>query len=116
MRNGAQHKIIRVETIRPVALDALNLRIAQTWLNCANDAQTDFVLQCEEVFELAVIALSPNMCSRCGVDELRGDAHAVCRLAYATFEHIADAEFATDLFHVDRPTFVGKRRIARDNE
>ena len=56
------------------------------------------------------------MCARHGVDELPGDAHAICRLAHATFEHIADAEFAADLFHVDRSALVGEGRIASDNE
>ena len=51
-----------------------------------------------------------------GVDELRGDAHAVARLAHAAFEHIADAELASDLPHVDRLALVGEARIARDHE
>ena len=56
------------------------------------------------------------MCSGCGVDELPGDAHAVRRLAHAAFEHIAHAELAADLLHVDRPALVGEGRIARDDE
>ena len=56
------------------------------------------------------------MRSGCGVDELPGDAHAIAGLAHAAFEHVAHAELAADLLHVDRPALVGEGRIARDDE
>ena len=55
---------------------------------------------------------------RCGrrVDELAGDANPISGLAHAAFEHVADAELATDLLHVDGATLVGEARIAGDHE
>ncbi len=35
------------------------------------------------------------------VDKLRSDARAAARLTHRAFEHIAHAELAADLFHVD---------------
>ena len=52
---------------------------------------------------------------RC-IDELSGNAHAVRRLADAAFQHVAHAQFAADLLHIDRPALVGEARIARDDE
>src|SRR5216684_6136691 len=51
-----------------------------------------------------------------GIDQLRGDAHSLARLAHRTFEHIPDTELAPDLLHIDRLAFVGETRIAGDDE
>ena len=51
-----------------------------------------------------------------GVYQLTGDAHPVAGLAHAAFEHVAHAQFARHLLHVDRTPFVGEARIARDDE
>src|SRR5215468_1570616 len=51
-----------------------------------------------------------------GVDRLRGDAHPTAALTHRAFEHVADAEFTRDLLHIDSLTFIGKARIARDDE
>jgi hypothetical protein len=56
------------------------------------------------------------MCSGRGFDQLRRDAHPVTRLAHASLQHIAHAEFPPDLPHIDGPAFVGEARIARDHE
>jgi len=50
------------------------------------------------------------------VDQLRGDAHATASLAHRAFEHIADAQLAADLFHIDGLALVRKARIAGDDE
>jgi hypothetical protein len=50
------------------------------------------------------------------VDQLPGDAHPAARLAHRAFEHIAHAELAADLLHVDGLALVGKTRIAGDDE
>src|SRR5436190_11046498 len=61
VRNSAQNKVVGVEIVRPFTLDALDFRIAQTWLDCTYHAQRDFVLQRENVVESAVVALRPKM-------------------------------------------------------
>ena len=50
------------------------------------------------------------------VDQLRADAHPVPSFANRTFEDIAHAQFAADLFHIDRLALVGEARIAGDDE
>jgi hypothetical protein len=41
-----------------------------------------------------------------GIDQLPRDAHPRSRLAHRAFEHIAHAELAPDLFHVDGTALV----------
>ncbi len=50
------------------------------------------------------------------VDQLAGDPHPAARPAHAALEHVAHAELAADLLHVDRPAAVGEARVARDHE
>ena len=59
MRKGAQNKIIGVETVGPFALDALDLGIAQAWLDGADDTQGDLVLKREDILEPAVVTFGP---------------------------------------------------------
>src|SRR5262249_33589270 len=60
--------------------------------------------------------LGPQMCAIRCIDELRGDAHPIRSPAYASFEEIAHAQFAADLLHVERSTFVGAAVIPVDDE
>ncbi len=111
-----QNKVVGVEAIRPLSFGSLDLSQTKTRLNRADDRQRDLVLQGENIVGFAVIAFGPNMRSRCNIDELRGDAHTISRFANTSFEHVANAKFASDLLYVDRPALVGEGRIARDDE
>jgi hypothetical protein len=50
------------------------------------------------------------------LDELRRHPHPVPRLAHAAFEDVAHAELAPDVSDPDRPSVVGKARVASDDE
>jgi hypothetical protein len=50
------------------------------------------------------------------IDQLRGDADAAAPFAHRAFEHVAHAEFAPDLLHVDGLALVREARIAGDDE
>src|SRR5271165_1900610 len=45
-----------------------------------------------------------------------GDADPVAALAHRAFEHVAHAELAPDLFHIDGLALVSEARIAGDDE
>src|SRR6516225_9271947 len=51
-----------------------------------------------------------------GLDQLPGYADPARSLSDRSLEDIADAEFATDLLHIDSLTLVGERGIAGDDE
>src|SRR3954470_22522005 len=56
------------------------------------------------------------MRARRRLNELSPYPDAPTRFSYASFEHVADAEFAPNLLDVDRLTLVGEARISRDDE
>ena len=59
-----------------------------------DNALGDLVLDGEDVGEVAVVALCPDVVAGRRVDKLRGDAQALAGLAHAAFEHVAHAELA----------------------
>ena len=65
---------------------------------------------------VAVEAIGPEMRAGHGIDQLAGDPHPAAGLAHAALEHVAHAELAADLLHVDGAALVGEARIAGDHE
>jgi hypothetical protein len=77
---------------------------------------TDLVLHREDVGEVAVVALGPDVVAGLRLDQLSGNADAVAGFAQAAFEDIAHTQFAPDLLHIDGAALVGEAGIARDHE
>src|SRR6185436_3556457 len=109
---SAQIQVIGVQVFRALTLGTLDLRLAEAWLYSRHDAEGDLILEREDVAERAIVSLGPDMGTGRRLDELASDADAVASLAQAAFEHVPDAEFAADLLHVDRASFIGKAGIA----
>ena len=66
--------------------------------------------------QLAVVSLGPDVLAGLGVDELAGDADPLAGRPDAALEHVAHAELARDLPHVDRLALVDEARVAGDDE
>ena len=81
----------------------------------ADDLVRDLVLHGEDVSEVPVVTVRPDVHPRRGVDQLGRDAHPIVDLPYTSFDHMADAQLATNLCHAYRLTLVGKGRVARDD-
>src|SRR3954454_1527933 len=90
-----------IETVRRLAHRALPFGIGYRRCDRNSYRLGDLVLHRENVSEIAVIALSPDMLAGFGLDQLRGDADAVAGFAQAAFEHVAHTQFAPDLLHID---------------
>ena len=58
--------------------------------------QRQLALHLEDIGQLAVVLLGPEMEPVPGVDELRRDAHAVARLAHAALEERGDVQLVGD--------------------
>ena len=68
----------------------------------ATIARRDLVLDREDVLEVAVVALGPEVAVGLGVDQLHRDAHPLADLAHAALDDVLHAELARELLHVDR--------------
>ncbi len=79
-------------------------------------AMTNSELNREDVLEIAVVALGPDMVAAFGLDELGGDAHPVPGLAHAALDDVIDTQLAPDLADIDRLALEGERRVAGDHE
>src|SRR6202040_1950191 len=95
---------------------AAHLGRLQGRLDDTGDADSDLVLELEDVLQRAVEAAGPEMRAGQGIDQLPGDAHLRSRLAHRAFEDIAHAELAADLLYVDRLAFISEARVAGDDE
>ena len=82
----------------------------------ANDARGYLILQIKDVIKRAFETVGPQMCTGRRVDKLTRDTHAVRCFAQAAYKHITDAQLASDLLHVHRPTLVREAGVARDDE
>ena len=85
-------------------------------LDRGHDLLGDVVLHREDVVQLAVVLLGPDVLAAPGVDQLAGDAQPPAGRAHAALQHVAHAEVARDLAHVDRAALVGEGRVAGDHE
>lgn len=92
-----------------------DFRGPQCWLDDPDDTYCHLVLQIENILKRAVEMLGPEMRAALRFDRLSGNPHPVSALPDRAFEHVAHAEFAPDLFHIDDLAFVGEARIAGDN-
>ena len=80
------------------------------------DRRGDLVLDGENVFELSVVALGPDVGFSLAVDELHGHSDPVHRLAHASLDDVVDPEFAGDLLRLDRLSLVDEHGVARDHQ
>ena len=81
-----------------------------------DDATGDLILDLENVSEVAIVALCPEMCAMGSVDQLRGNAHSVASLANAALDSELDAEFSANVGHTERFALVDEGRSSRDSE
>ncbi|MEI9924273.1 MAG: hypothetical protein WDN50_12740 [Bradyrhizobium sp.] len=116
MRHSAGHQIPGVEIVDRPGLDSHALCRDQLRLDCGSDARSYLVLQREDIGEIAVVALSPDVISRHRIHELAGNTHTLPAFAYTAFQQIADTEIAAHLLYIRRLALVDKRRIPGDDE
>src|SRR4051812_15578081 len=116
VRQRPHHQIPCVHVIRGFAIGAKVLRGIELRLNRSDDGLSNLVLNREHIDKVPVVSLRPNLGASGGVAELRRNAYTVAVLAHATLDHIADAQFLSDLLHVDGSAFEYERRVARDHE
>ena len=108
-----QEELVGLGAARAALPDRLFLAGQQLQLHRGDDRLRNLVLQREDVVEVAVVALRPQVAAGRAVDQLRGDAHALAGLAHAALEHVADPELPRELPDVDVLALERERRVAR---
>jgi hypothetical protein len=95
--------------------DALAFKLQDFWLDRAGDRRDDFVLQFEQIGQIAVVSLGHDVMVGVGPDQLGGNPHPTARFAHAAFDDVAHAQFLADLFYIDCLALVVERRVAGDD-
>ena len=70
-------------------------------LQCRHDRLGNFILDGEDVREVAVVAVGPNVVAGLAVDQLGVDPNPIAGLADAAFQHVGDVELARDLADIE---------------
>src|SRR3546814_487330 len=108
--------VVGLQVLRTLAGETPLLVPRQLERQRRDDLLRDLVLDREDVGQLAVVPLGPEMAARLAVDQLRGDADAGASLAHAAFQHVAHAELAADVLNVDGAPPVDEGGVAGDDE
>ena len=91
---GAQIQVIGRDRARGLGPRLPDFFQADGRLDRADHAFGDLVLQLEDVADVALEAVGPDVASGDAIDQLPDDAQSSARLPDAAFEHVADAELA----------------------
>src|SRR5262249_33841310 len=78
------------------------------------DAARDLVLYGEQIADIVVKTLRPEMRVGCGIDQLRVDPDLAAGGTDTAVKHVPHSKFPADLLGVRALAFVGKCGIARD--
>ena len=113
---AAEHEIPGIHPLGGLAPRPQRLRAHHAGLDRPDHPPDDLVLQREQILELAIVAVGPEMMAGVRLDQLGRDAHPVARAPRAALDHVADAELAPDLLDRYRPPLVGEARVAGDDE
>ena len=80
-----------------------------------DDDLDDLVLNLEDVRQLTVEALGPEVAFGLAVQQLGGDAHAIAGLAHAALQEVAGRQGCGNVLGLDGASLVLERLVARDN-
>src|ERR1700730_860617 len=91
---------VRFDVVGRYPSDGLLLLRQEFDLELLDDRMRDLVLDREDVREIAIKTLPPNVCAVVAIDELASHSHACSRLAHTTFHYESDSELPPDLLHL----------------
>ncbi len=94
-RPGAEKLLVGVQIVGAIGHQTLARLQTQGRTQRPGDGLRDLLLYGEDVGQLAVVVLGPELDSVAGADELRRDAHAVAGLAHRALDQVACAHGLT---------------------
>src|SRR5258705_12399885 len=116
LRHSTEIKIIRGEVLRSPPRRHCNFCLKHLWLDGRDNGERYFVLKSENVRQITLKPVHPDVraCNR--VNQLPYDANFTRRLAHGSLKDITDAKPASDLLDIEGFAFERKARIASDDE
>ena len=102
-------EVPRIQACGRLSPSAIDLTDTYFIIYTADDALGDFVLKSEDVVELAIVALRPDMAIGGAVDQLSGNTDLVGCLADAAFDNIPHAKLFRGFFDVNVRPLVDER-------
>src|SRR5206468_6760918 len=97
-----QIKVVRFGVRRAALLERPLFFRQELELERTYDGFRNLILDRENVGQIAIVALGPQMIAGRTVDQLRSDAHATAGLAHTALKNMADPELPPDVAHVHR--------------
>jgi len=85
-------------------------------LDSTNDTLGDLVLNSEDVGEIAVVALRPEVVPRLCVDKLPSHPDPLAGFSDASLKNVAHTKLARDLLNIDGTALVHEGGITSDDE
>ena len=110
-----QIQLVRFSIFRRSRRDRALFRAAEFCLQRVRDFRRDVGFHREDVVELSIVTLGPEMRVALGIDELDVDAHAVAGFAHTAFQDVGNSKLLRDLANVLGRVFETLRRRARDH-
>jgi hypothetical protein len=114
--HGAQKEVIRGKVLGSPPRRHCKFCFKQSWPNGRDNGDRDFVLESENVCQVTLEPVRPNVRARHRINQLPRDANFARRLAHRPLKDVAHAEPASNLLYIDGFAFERKARIASDHE
>src|SRR5262245_50876360 len=88
------------------AYSPLSLGCSDGWGNSNCHRVGNVVLNDEDVIEVTVVSVGPEMIPRRGVDKLRADTNVVTRFPQTSLKDITHAQFGPDFVRIKNATLI----------
>src|SRR5690349_12876785 len=111
----AQIQFVSLDVIRLPRAERPILRRCQLELQLTDNAPRDLVLNLEDVFELAIVALRPDLIPIARVDQLDADTNALIHAPNTALENRPDVQDLSDLGDAERFSLESETRCAGCN-
>src|SRR5947207_4350154 len=115
MRQSPEVEVVGRKACWRFAPRALDLGAADHRGDHAGDRPADFVLQFEDVRQVAIVTIGPDLHVAATVGQFGRHANAIANLAHAAAQHVLDTEFLRDLPMIHTLALETEARTAGDN-
>lgn len=109
-------QVVRIgfDIVRRSLCNGFLLLRQQLHFQLLDDRMRDVVLDSEDVSQLMIVPIGPDMPAMLAIDKLSSHPNPRSGLAHAAFQNECDTELPADLLSLYGLTFVGECRVTSD--